>query len=341
MNRQEWLEARRKGIGSSDAAAVCGLSPWRTPLHVYLDKLGLLPDETSEAMEWGLRLEPVISAAYAERVNHEGYLTLAEPPMAAHPNRPWMLASVDRMAGDRIVELKTARTAEGWGEEGTDEIPEPYLIQVQHQMAVTQLDAADVAVLIGGSDFRVYTARRNEALIERLMEIEERFWRRVEERRPPEPDWSDPDTPKLLDLLHRPEPGKVVDLPESLAYSVNEYLIATEQIRDYEKFRQSEKAHILQAMGSASIGRLSDGREVTRREVMRKGYEVKEATYTTFAIRKGKKDEQRRSCEKSGNIALSLGAEQGAIGGGAAEASDAGADDSRGDHGGTADAGAA
>ena len=54
MPRAEWLELRRRGIGGSDAAAVCGLDPWRSPFEVWLDKTGLFVDETAgEAVRWG------------------------------------------------------------------------------------------------------------------------------------------------------------------------------------------------------------------------------------------------------------------------------------------------
>lgn len=51
MTEDQWLEARRAGIGGSDAAAIAGLSKWKTPMSVYLDKLGQAPQEhiTSEA----------------------------------------------------------------------------------------------------------------------------------------------------------------------------------------------------------------------------------------------------------------------------------------------------
>jgi predicted phage-related endonuclease len=85
------------------------------------------------------------------------------------------------------VEIKTARTAEGWGESGTDEVPDAYAIQVQHGMAVTGLPRCDIAVLIGGSDFRIYAVERDHELIADLILAEAAFWARVDERVPPAP----------------------------------------------------------------------------------------------------------------------------------------------------------
>jgi predicted phage-related endonuclease len=54
LTRDEWLDYRRKGIGGSDIAAICGLSKWEKAIHVYLEKIGEAPEtEMSEAAEWG------------------------------------------------------------------------------------------------------------------------------------------------------------------------------------------------------------------------------------------------------------------------------------------------
>lgn len=185
-NRAEWLEARRQGIGGSDAPAIVGVSPWRTPLDVYEDKLGEAPErDDNEAMAWGRALEPVIRQAYSDRT---GY-AVALPAMLAHPKHDWMLANLDGIANDgrRVLEIKTARTAQGWGEEGSDMIPLPYLIQVQHYMAVTAIPVADVAVLIGGSDFRVYEVPADAELQAGIIEQEAELWGRIQRRDPPDP----------------------------------------------------------------------------------------------------------------------------------------------------------
>ena len=43
LPREQWLEYRRKGIGGSDAAAVLGISPFRTGRDLYYDKLNTMP----------------------------------------------------------------------------------------------------------------------------------------------------------------------------------------------------------------------------------------------------------------------------------------------------------
>ncbi len=186
MNRDDWLRERLSGIGGSDAPAVLGLSKWRTPLQVYLEKRGEAPPaDENEPMRWGTRLEPLVRQEYADRT---GRAVALPDGLLRHPRYDWMLATVDGLTDDgRLLEVKTARTAEGWGEPGTDEVPQVYLIQVQHYLTVTALPVADVAVLIGGQDFRIYEVPADAELQELIVEQEAEFWRAVKEGTPPNP----------------------------------------------------------------------------------------------------------------------------------------------------------
>lgn len=185
--RTAWLNERRKGIGGSDVAAIIGLSPWTTPLDIYEQKLGIaLPSEETEAMYWGTALEPAIRQAYSDKT---GYLVKKPETAFVHPKYSFMRANLDGIVlnDNRIAEFKTASTSKGWGEPGTDEIPDYYLTQVQHYMAVTDRPVCDVAVLVAGRDFSIYTVEADKELQEQLIEIEAEFWQKVEKRTPPEP----------------------------------------------------------------------------------------------------------------------------------------------------------
>ena len=186
MDREQWLRERMQGIGGSDAAAVLGLSKWKTPYALYLEKRGEAPaSDDSEPMRWGRLLEPVVRQEYAER---SGEVVRLPTEMLRHARYPWMLATVDGITDTgRLVELKTARSAEDWGEPGTDEIPQAYLIQVQHYLEVTELEVADVAVLIGGQDFRQYEVEADAELQDMIVEAEAQFWDRVQRADPPDP----------------------------------------------------------------------------------------------------------------------------------------------------------
>lgn len=70
LSREAWLQIRQQGIGSSDAAMAIGLSPYKSPLSLWLEKTHRkAPDDLSEkeAVIWGTVLEPVLASVYAER----------------------------------------------------------------------------------------------------------------------------------------------------------------------------------------------------------------------------------------------------------------------------------
>lgn len=285
-------EERASGIGSSDAAAVAGVSPYQTPYEAYLRKTGELPpQEETQAMRWGTYLEPIIADIYEEET---GRKLMRPSPMYRHPGRPWAFASLDRVCQDdgRVVEIKTAgiHQADKWGQPGTDQIPDQYVIQVAHQLMVTDRDVADVAVLIAGTDFRIYTLARNEALEERLWEIEEEFWERVQLRMPPEPTWLHPSTPGLISSLYGVEDGLAVDLGEQELNLVGQYQSLSQEIGKAQALRDSVKAQLLGRMGPAGLARLPDGSHLTRKETFRKSYTVRETTWIDFRVRPPKKE---------------------------------------------------
>lgn len=290
MNREAWLAERRTGIGSSDAPAVCGLSPWATALDVWLDKIGQRPDtEPTPAMEWGLRLESVIAAAYCER--NPG-TELAIPRLLRHAEFEWMLCNADRVSDEgRIVELKTcsAFAADEWGEPGTDQVPEAYLVQVMHQMAVYRshgepIDAADIAVLIGGSDFRTYSVPWNEQLAGILLDRERAFWDRVILRDPPPPDWEHRHTPELIAAMYTPGEATVTLDSDALELA-REYARLGAEKSAAEKAREVVKAKLIERMGSAGTALLPDGSKIVRKAVERSGYTVEPSTYFSFTVK--------------------------------------------------------
>lgn len=185
-DRSTWLEDRRRGIGGSDVGPILGVSPYRTPLDVFHDKRGEVEDRPeTQPMRWGSLLEPVVRQEYSTVTGRE---VLMPEGILHHDRHDFMLANIDGFTNDgRLYEGKTARTAQGWGEPWTDEVPQGYLLQVQHYMVVTGYKVADVAVLIGGSDFRIYTIEADAEIHEMLVEAEAEFWRRVQENDPPEP----------------------------------------------------------------------------------------------------------------------------------------------------------
>jgi len=187
----EQVEARRHGLGGSDASAIVGVNPYRGPLDVWARFH--LPTEHVESApaRWGNLLEPAVCEEYAHR---EGVKLRTVEASVRHPEHPWMLANPDRLVvgARRGLEAKTAgiRQAARWGEgDGSEpgDVPDEYRIQCHHYMAVFDYDEWDVAALIGGQDFRVYRLHRDLEMEEMLIEAEREFWERyvVTGRQPP------------------------------------------------------------------------------------------------------------------------------------------------------------
>jgi putative phage-type endonuclease len=187
MNQLQWLHQRHLGLGGSDAAAALGLSPWKTRRQLWEEKTSDCPPTLdSELMLWGRLLEPVIRQQYAERTGRSVYV---EPyHLLRHVDYPWMIANLDGFTDDgRVLEIKTARTDRDWGEPGSVEIPLHYLLQVQHYLAIVKADWADVVVLIGGNELRIYPIPADAELKSMLISQELEFWQYVLLQKPPEP----------------------------------------------------------------------------------------------------------------------------------------------------------
>lgn len=285
-DRAAWLAERRKGIGASESAAALGVSPYETPLNLYLRKLGFMPDaEETEPMRWGSLLEPLIAAEYERRT---GKRVVEQQVFLRSPVTP-LFATLDGMTdAGHPVEFKAVGnwTGKTLGDEGTDEVPDHWLIQGHQQMLLSSTFEMDFAVLVGGQKLRLYHLIRDEELVESIIVRVREFWGRVERREPPEPDPAR--DAELMHLLHRRCEGEVT-LGEQDAELVRLYEMATAERKDMDRECDELRARILAHLGEHATGRLPDGRTIKRKlvtvpstTVERKGY-----TFTTLRIGKG------------------------------------------------------
>ena len=242
--RAQWLVNRRRGIGGSDVAAIMGLSPYRTPLDVYLDKIGEGADQPDNtAMKFGRLLEPVLLDLYQQETGQE---LIPVAVSYCHPQHDWMRASLDGATSTRLVEIKTARSGDAWGEIGTDQVPDYYLLQVQHYMMVTGYTVADIAVLIGGSDFRIYTVYADTDLQQLLFDKERNFWLRVLDRIPPDPI----NTSDLIKRYPKPLESSVEADPDLLE-KIARLSVINEDIKALELISDNLKTDLQMAIGAA------------------------------------------------------------------------------------------
>jgi len=264
----DWLEWRRHGIGGSDAAAIAGLSPWRSQFALWLIKTGQLRDdaEESEAMRWGTLLEPVICDEF-ERRNE--LAVVDRQTCVEDPYEPWRRVTLDGLVvspSDRslplgIYEGKTTSTLR-YGLDWSEGLPDHYALQVQHALSVTAQARAWVTCLVGGQRLRVFEVQRDEDVIELLLRFERTFWARVEGRLGPPPvDGSVHTTAAIREALRASTPGKAVELPAELAPTLKALVEAKSAIKVAEGWAREAQNALMVSMGDAEVAYL-DGREV-------------------------------------------------------------------------------
>ncbi len=262
----QWLDVRRNGIGSSDAAAAVGLCPYKSQLELWMEKTGRTPPEEvrpgqDDPRYWGNLLEPMVATAYQERTGRKVRKLNA---VLQHPTFPFMLANIDReIVGVPDVQVLECKTAGEFGSRlWKDGVPEYVQLQVQHQLAVTGKAAADVAVLLCGQQLEIHRIERDEEVIARLVLLETRFWEYVEEDIEPPADGSE-SAAKALRTLYRGDDTSLDFTGEAdLDRAFDTLATLKGELEAMEDEVESLKQVIQQAMGDASKARFAHG-EVT------------------------------------------------------------------------------
>jgi putative phage-type endonuclease len=268
MPREKWLDVRKQGIGASDAAAAVGISPYQSPLELWLIKTGRdsdmpkpNPDDESSPMYWGNILEPIVAQHYTKRTGNKVRKVNA---VLQHPDtdKHWMLANLDyTVTHNSDVQILECKTAGEWGaKHWRDGVPEYVQCQVQHQLAVTGKQAADVCVLLCGQEIKIYRIERDEALIEKLIALERQFWHCVETDTPPPVDGSD-SSGRALKYLYPNDSGDVLDLTEDshLCQVFVDLLAARDTIAQAQQREDLYKQTLQEKMGEASRGVFTAG----------------------------------------------------------------------------------
>lgn len=268
MDRETWLRLRKHGIGSSDAAAAVGLNPYQSMLELWLIKTGrdaelpqIDPEDDSQPAFWGTVLEPIVAEHYARKTGRKVRRINA---VLQHPDKdkPWMLANIDReIVGCPDVHILECKTAGEFGARlWKNGVPEYIQCQVQHQLAVTGKQAADVCVLVCGQEIRIYRIERDEELIASLIELERQFWRYVETDTPPPTDGSD-SAARALQCLYPRDNSTTLDCSEDegLCGDFNELLDLRDQISSLSDRESKLKQRIQSAMGESSRAVFAQG----------------------------------------------------------------------------------
>ena len=247
ITHDAWLAARLKGIGGSDAAAVCGLSRYSSALDVWLQKTGRKPaTPDNEAMAWGRLLEPVVRAEFARRTG----LTVKECPYILQSREnPFMLANVDGIVVEKdgtksVLEIKTTGSFTT-AKDIEDGLPVEWFCQVQHYMTVTGLPKAYVVVLIGGNKLQWQVVERDEETIQTIVALEHHFWNEYVLKDVPPP--VDANSGDALALLYPTSTEASVVLPTEADELVAQYL-EIKKAEDELKAAKAETENKLKAL---------------------------------------------------------------------------------------------
>lgn len=255
MLTQSDIETRRGRISASQIARIVGCSPYGGPYSVWLEVTDRAPIKAeTEAQRMGHLLEPVVLTMYEDRVKN---LVKRNIGTQVHHERDWQCATPDGICDDRwdewLVEAKTvAFDGDGWGEDGTEEIPAHYYAQVQWQMSVTGHKRCDVATLFGGREFRIYPIKRNDALIEQLLAAGKKFFdAHVATGIAPPIDGSDA-AGEFLKTRFPLELYPLTDAPPEADELIAEYLEASGEAARAEMRKNAAKMALCELMGDCA-----------------------------------------------------------------------------------------
>lgn len=254
MSRDKWLEARRAGIGGSDAGAIMGLSKYDSALSVFLKKRYPVERKATKATDWGNVLEDAIRVKTSEEL---GLQIEPCPSMLTNIVHPFMIANLDglfikdgKLCG---FEAKTTTRGDGFGDE---EIPDSYYCQVQHYMAVTGLSEFLLTCFFLGSKTAVhYPVKRDEEFIARLIDAESEFWtEHVKADVAPAPRGLDSEDELLDELAGRALSDAVLLGDEFVRYIELDTLAAASEKATRDARKTSKVALKMAILKAAGIG---------------------------------------------------------------------------------------
>ncbi|ENU31332.1 hypothetical protein F991_00801 [Acinetobacter sp. CIP-A165] len=268
MNYQQWLELRKQGIGSSDAATACGLNPYMSMLELWMIKTGRMQQSIEDEstgyapLYWGKQLEPLIAEYYSMHTNHKVRRVNA---ILQHPDedKKFMLANLDyAVVGNDDVQVLECKSVGEYGAKlWRDGVPLYVLCQVQHQLAVTGKQAAHICALICGHETRIYKVSRNETVIQHIINAERHFWQCVETGIPPSVDASESAAKALKQLYPEHIPLSVEDLTqnEQANYLFRQLLQERHKVEQHQQYFDELKHQLQMMMKDAERAVFIDG----------------------------------------------------------------------------------
>ena len=238
-------------IWPSAVGTILGLSPYQTPLELWMIQTGreAQPNLNEiEAVGWGVRLEPVIAQAYAEK---EGVKLRRVNRTIVHPAHEWFRGRIDYQILNRdertLLEVKNASEymRGKWGANQSDSVPDYYAVQVRAYMPLDLgFDHAVLAVLLGGNSLRSYHLERDDE-IEQLIMSRVIEWREllVADRAPA------PLTVSDLEMLWPQNSDAIFDATEDVLTDISRLVEINGSLKELEAAKQEISDRIKMATG--------------------------------------------------------------------------------------------
>lgn len=276
MSKEQWLEARKCGIGGSDAASVLGLNPYKSSVSVYIEKVdyihgvsmsekninGCKKDSSNEEvnyrMELGNKLEDFVANEFSLKT---GLKVRNVNGILKNDKYPFAIANIDRAVVGEKAFLECKVTNSFNKKEWIKTIPIHYKIQMNHYMAVTGASHCYVAVLIGNEELVIHKIERDEDYIEEIMKLEEIFWNNcILGNELPMPDGSS-DYSKTLDTLYKDSKCEELILFEAEKI-LERYDEVVKIYKDFEKEKKAIEQYLKLQMQNYEIAYVGD-RKIT------------------------------------------------------------------------------
>lgn len=235
-------------IGGPGAATVLGVNPWQTPVQLWQQLTGRHPPiDVTEIMRSGQRLERAVLDYAGEELGEQvlpgPFVRDVRLPVAGH------LDGITEKSQD-LVEAKTQRSRNAWGEPGTGEVPPHIAAQCLHYLGlVPAARVCWVPVLFSGLDFALYKVERDDALIEQMRNIIWRWWQDYVLTDTPPP----PQTGADALALFPKDAGRVVIASDAVASDVSRLIQVKHSLGTLETEKDEIESRIKLAMGDAAV----------------------------------------------------------------------------------------
>lgn len=250
-------------IGGSQAAAACGLDPYKSRVALWAEKTGRVePTIAGESAYWGTQLESLILKETEVRESLKIYSDTGI--RAKHPES--MSGHLDGIGEDNngrvfVFEAKTVglRSAPLWD---NNETPTNYIIQVHHYMTLTGSDQALIAALIGGQQFTTRWIQKDPRIEEAMLNLEGEFWEYVQKDTPPPPDGGKA-TDEVLKRLYPTGGAGIVQLTGDDKVVLDELRVLKESLKVTEAQVSEREQRLKMRLGDCTVGML-DGDVLVR-----------------------------------------------------------------------------